>query len=110
MAFLASILAATLVTGVGPAVAQDAPTCDGLPATIVGTEGDDDIDGTAGDDVIAGLAGDDKIDGKGGNDTVCGGAGDDEIKTEGEITVPARKLLDICRALPADAKISFKLN
>jgi len=34
----------------------------------------------------------------------------DEIKTEGEITVPARKFLDICRALPDDAKVSVKLD
>lgn len=30
--------------------------------------------------------------------------------TPGEITVPARKLLDICRALPAEAKISFNVD
>ena len=30
--------------------------------------------------------------------------------TDGEITVPARKLLDICRALPAQAKIDIKLD
>lgn len=29
---------------------------------------------------------------------------------DGEITVPARKLLDICKALPASAEIEFKLD
>ena len=30
--------------------------------------------------------------------------------TDGELTVPARKLLDICRALPSQAKIEIKLD
>jgi len=34
----------------------------------------------------------------------------DEIKSEGEITVPARKLLDICRALPDEATINLRLD
>src|SRR6266567_2717501 len=37
------------------------PTCDGRPATIVGTEGNDTIKGTPGRDVIVGLGGDDQI-------------------------------------------------
>lgn len=31
-------------------------------------------------------------------------------KTQGEITVPARKLLDICRALPDDSNINLNFN
>ena len=31
-------------------------------------------------------------------------------ETQGEITVPARKLLDICRALPDDSNINFSFN
>jgi DNA polymerase-3 subunit beta len=34
----------------------------------------------------------------------------DAIKTEGEITVPARKLLDICRALPDEATVNLRLE
>jgi len=34
----------------------------------------------------------------------------DEIKAEGEITVPARKLLDICRALPDEATVNMRLD
>ncbi len=34
----------------------------------------------------------------------------DEVKSEGEITVPARKLLDICRALPDEATVNLKLE
>ncbi len=37
-------------------------------------------------------------------------AGVDEVKTEGEITVPARKLLDICRALPDEATVTLRLE
>lgn len=34
----------------------------------------------------------------------------DDIKAAGEITVPGRKLLDICRALPDDAKVTLSLK
>jgi GH25 family lysozyme M1 (1,4-beta-N-acetylmuramidase) len=56
------------------------PTCYGLPATIIGTGGNDNLTGTAGDDVIVGLGGNDTIDGGGGNDTICGGAGEDVLR------------------------------
>ena len=59
--------------------ARTAPGCVGRPATIVGTNGDDRVEGTPGPDVIAGLAGDDRIDGLAGDDVVCGGPGDDEL-------------------------------
>ncbi|HEY0398453.1 MAG TPA: hypothetical protein VGF00_08705, partial [Acidimicrobiia bacterium] len=48
-----------------PAGAQ-VPTCLGLPATIVGTMGNDVLNGTPGNDVIIGLGGDDTINGLGG--------------------------------------------
>ncbi len=32
------------------------------------------------------------------------------VKSEGEITVPARKLLDICRALPEEATVTLRLE
>jgi len=34
----------------------------------------------------------------------------DEIKADGEVTVPARKLLDICRALPDEATVRVQLD
>jgi DNA polymerase-3 subunit beta len=34
----------------------------------------------------------------------------DEVKSDGEITVPARKLLDICRALPEEANVNLRLD
>ena len=54
-----------------------AQTCEGLPATLTGTDGDDNLLGTAGDDVIVALGGNDLVDGAGGNDTICGGDGND---------------------------------
>lgn len=58
-------------------VALQAQTCEGIAATIVGTEGDDHLLGTAGDDVIVGLGGNDLIESADGNDTLCGGDGND---------------------------------
>ncbi len=54
-----------------------AQTCEGLPATLTGTDGNDNLLGTAGDDVIVALGGNDLVDGASGNDIVCGGDGDD---------------------------------
>lgn len=53
--------------------------CNGLPATIVGTTGDDTLDGTDGPDVIVGLTGDDTINGLAGDDVICAGAGADVV-------------------------------
>ncbi|MCU1498665.1 MAG: putative cadherin domain/calx-beta domain protein [Acidimicrobiales bacterium] len=55
------------------------PTCRGAVATIVGTGGNDTINGTADRDVIVGLAGADTINGNGGNDLICGADGPDSI-------------------------------
>jgi Ca2+-binding RTX toxin-like protein len=55
------------------------PTCFGVPATIIGTEGNDILQGTPGVDVIVGLGGNDLIKGLGGNDLICGGPGNDII-------------------------------
>lgn len=57
-----------------------APTsCNGLNATILGSESKDVIQGTSGDDVIVGGGGNDTIYGNGGNDTICGNDGADKI-------------------------------
>ena len=55
------------------------PTCAGVEATIVGTDGNDVLIGTSGQDVIWAGAGHDVIRGLGGNDILCGGAGRDRI-------------------------------
>jgi uncharacterized protein YkwD len=54
-------------------------TCNGLEATVVGTDGNDTLYGTEGVDVIAGLDGRDRIYGLGGNDIICGGGARDRI-------------------------------
>lgn len=63
-------------------------TCNGLAASIVGTDSDDVITRTAGDDVIVGLGGNDTIrgysgadtiEGRGGKDTLIGGRGNDSL-------------------------------
>ena len=55
------------------------PTCQGRPATCVGTEGDDLLWGTEDDEVIMALAGDDAIHGDEGDDVICAGPGDDAV-------------------------------
>ena len=65
----------------GPSLGGQVITmCNGLEATIIGTEGDDVITGTSGVDIIAGLGGEDIIEGKGGDDIICGGDGDDILR------------------------------
>ena len=63
----------------GTALPPVGETCQGLVATIVGTDGNDQLRGTPGDDVIVGLAGNDVIRGEGGNDVICGGPGNDVL-------------------------------
>ena len=70
---------AVLMVPSNVATAEDPPTCDGKPATIVGTPGDDVIDGTSRSDVIHGLGGNDTINGLDGDDFICGGDGHDII-------------------------------
>lgn len=79
-----STLAGMLVTavlalpGVAAAGGQPALLCNGLEATVVGTEGDDVLDIRDGDVVVA-LGGDDEINDFVTDATVCAGPGDDSI-------------------------------
>ena len=52
-------------------------TCDKLPATLMGTNGNDVLIGTRGDDVIVALGGSDVVIGGSGNDRICLGPGND---------------------------------
>ena len=61
---------ATITVGAG---------CDGRPATVTGTAGANNLQGTSADDVIAGLGGGDTIRSSSGHDTVCGGSGNDAV-------------------------------
>ena len=55
--------------------------CNGKEATIMGTNGNDVLNGVAGNvaDVIVGLNGDDEINGGRGSDDLCGGNGSDTL-------------------------------
>src|SRR5688500_16896443 len=64
--------------------AQAVPECFGEEATIVGTNGPDNLEGTAGNDVIVGGGGDDVINGNGGDDRICGNDGGDELDVGGD--------------------------
>lgn len=69
-----------LAAGMAPAGADESTVlCDGKPATMIGTPGDDKLIGDASDDVIVGFGGNDTLVGAGGNDTICGSDGDDTI-------------------------------
>jgi Ca2+-binding RTX toxin-like protein len=58
---------------------RSAATCSNRPATIIGTQGNDRLEGTPGADVIVAFEGDDVINGVGGNDLICAGEGNDTI-------------------------------
>lgn len=71
---------ALAISSTPTATGAQATLCNGLPATIVGTPGDDRIEGTPGQDVIVAGEGRDVVFGREGNDVICGGPGPDVIK------------------------------
>lgn len=92
----AAVLVAAYIPVMVPVAAADVPTCLGMPATIVGTNGSDDLFGTDGPDVIWAGPSVDWVRGYGGDDLICmgdpadapdpsnnelvgGGRGDDKI-------------------------------
>ena len=79
LALTLTLPAVALTVGALPASAAPVPTCQGVPATLVGTSGNDSLVGSNRPDVIVGLAGNDRIRGLRGNDLVCGGPGADEL-------------------------------
>lgn len=76
IALLTLVTAAALPLGTAHAVG---PNCDGLPATIIGTSGPDNLTGTPGTDIVYLGSGNDRFIGGGGDDVVCGGSGDDAL-------------------------------
>ncbi len=78
-AVLAALLLVPSALGAVSQSEEEVPRCHGRRAKIVGTEGNDVIQGTPGRDVIWGGGGEDVIYGSLGNDLICGGPGDDQI-------------------------------
>jgi Ca2+-binding RTX toxin-like protein len=76
---LASLASLVYIAAANSGVARQ-PTCRGVDATIVGTNGADDIHGTASRDVIVAKGGADDIEGRGGNDLICAGSGNDHAE------------------------------
>jgi Ca2+-binding RTX toxin-like protein len=78
---IAFLLFGSLLTGSAASRLQQVPTptCAGSPATQIGTEGADVLDGTPGDDVIVALGGDDVVNGGAGDDKICAGDGKDTV-------------------------------
>lgn len=76
---LIAALSLTPLAAVATSEAAPVRTCKGLPATIVGTAGDDELIGTPLDDVVWLGPGDDRFTDTGGNDVICGGPGNDTI-------------------------------
>jgi Ca2+-binding RTX toxin-like protein len=60
-------------------IAKVGAECRGVPATIIGSDGNDVITGTSGNDVIAAYDGNDTVDGGAGNDLICAGDGTDTL-------------------------------
>jgi uncharacterized repeat protein (TIGR01451 family) len=55
------------------------PSCQGIPATVIGSPGNDTLSGTGGPDVIVALGGNDTIVSRAGRDLICAGAGSDYV-------------------------------
>ena len=87
IAFVAVALASATFTGMASSsVAAQVETvyfCHGRQATLLGTSGNDVIEGTPERDVIVAFAGADVIRGNGGSDVICGNDGRDVIYGNG---------------------------
>ena len=76
VALIATLLA---IPGVSEPVMAAKPRCDGLKATIVGSDKSQTMFGTKRDDVIVAKGGVDRIFGEGGDDVICAGPGNDVV-------------------------------
>src|SRR2546429_165385 len=77
----ALVTVAVAVSALGAASSRAAAdtTCMGEQATMVGTDGNDSLNGSAAPDVIAGLGGDDIVAARGGSDVVLADPGNDSL-------------------------------
>lgn len=79
LAAAALTILAALPLGLTGSAHADTPTCAGMTATIVGTDGNDNLVGTSGADIVYLGNGNDRFVGGNGDDVICGGAGDDAL-------------------------------
>ena len=82
LAFIVVALAAAVTSAADPA-GSDRPRCQGETATMVGTSGQDRLDGSPGRDVIVARGAGDHIRTRGGADLICAGRGHDFISAGG---------------------------
>jgi Ca2+-binding RTX toxin-like protein len=78
-AIAGAVLAAVVFIAAAPVPEEEDLRCHGRRAMIVGTEADDELQGTPERDVIWGGGGNDSISGSLGNDLLCGGPGADLV-------------------------------
>jgi Ca2+-binding RTX toxin-like protein len=76
---IASLMIPSALLVATPAATATAHTCQGREATIVGTNGPDQLSGTELDDVVWLGKGKDTFDGAAGNDVICGGGAKDSL-------------------------------
>jgi Ca2+-binding RTX toxin-like protein len=79
VALILALLGSILSSQAAEAASLQIWTCDGIPATIVGTPNSETLRGTPGADVIVAREGDDRILAAEGDDIVCAGKGDDTV-------------------------------
>lgn len=81
-----AVVVAAVAVGVSATMAvpggaqSGGPECKGAPATFVGSDGSDRVDGTSGNDVFVGRGGDDLFRGGPGKDLACGQGGNDKLR------------------------------
>jgi Ca2+-binding RTX toxin-like protein len=80
---LACAAFATVFAVMTDPAAEAKPRCQGVKATVVGSDGDDVLRGKGGEDVIVARGGNDQIFTGEGQDRVCAGDGDDLVDTGG---------------------------
>lgn len=105
--FAAAAVLSLAAIGVAPPAGHAAvPTCNGLEATITGTDGPDHSIGTDGPDVVVLGGGDDTFSGGKGHDVICGGDGNDALYgSTGDDTVFGEAGKDVVHEGPGDDQV-----
>jgi len=103
----AAVLALATIGVAVPAGHAAIPTCNGLEATVVGTDGPDHLVGTDGPDVVVLGSGNDDFSGGKGDDVICGGIGNDALSgSTGDDAVFGEDGDDVIREAAGDDRIN----